>query len=231
MKPILAWPTAYDRLAEEVVRRNVAVVASVNHTGTWFLLRFLEAHPRSTDRFEIFDALARNAFNERSILHFHVAGEPPLWDLFDAVLPTGRVLVPVRDPLAAMITRHARHPFLDHRYIATGFARLAANPGSATFLPIDLPERVFDRAAGLSTVLRSVRWDADPNLVASRAGSWGKENSIGYDTAEKAWYRAGDFSNLRRTIGREIEALLDLRSEIRPFLEDLGYKDLSWWAL
>lgn len=224
---MLNWPASYERLSREVALKDAIVVPSVNHTGTWFVIDFLAGHPGTGDVVELPSVLARNALRTGSIVHFHVSGSPPLWDAYEGLRE--RVIVPLRDPLAALCTRQARHPFLDHRYIVDGFRRIAEDHEGATFFPVDGDPTY--RGDVLREVIRNTGLGLDKSYIDFWARTWKPRNSIGYDTAEKQWYRDGAWDELRRSIGPELDHLLDSRQILVPFLQDQGYTDLPWWHI
>lgn len=227
---LLNWPKSYDRLADEIVRKNSVVVASVNHTGTWFLLRFLSSFPSSggTELLEVHDALARNAINERSIMYFHVGGVPDMWDWFEHLRDRLPVLVPLRDPMQALITRQARHPFLDHSYQVDAFVKIATSDHGLAFVPVDCEEQ--DRLSVLTRAVTTSGWCLPNSHIETWASSWPVHNSVGCNTAEKQWYRDGNKTGLRSTLSVEIDALLNSRDILIPFLKKQGYKELPWWS-
>ncbi len=226
---MLDWPASYERLAREVVEKSASVVPSVNHTGTWFLIDFLLGHPEVSNRVELPDALARNGLEPRSVLHFHVGGVPNLWEAYSALIATGMAIVPLRDPMLCLCTRQARHPFLDHRYIVESFLMFANRGDGVTFFPVDAdPSR---RQEVLRAALSCAGLDLDESYLEFWARTWKPRNSIGYDTAEKLWYRDGSWDELRHAIGPELDYLLDSRSTLVPFLKEQGYRDLPWWDL
>ncbi len=224
---MLKWPASYERLGREVALKDAIVVPSVNHTGTWFVLDFLAGHPGTGDVVELPSVLARNSLTPGSIVHFHVAGCPPLWDAYDGLRE--RMVIPLRDPLACLCTRQARHPFLDHRYIIDGFLRIAMDHEGAQFFPVDCDPII--RWDVLRRILAHAGLDHDDEYVEFWARTWKPRNSIGYDTAEKGWYRDDAWDALRESIGPEFDLLLESRPTLIPFLEEQGYKELPWWTL
>ncbi len=226
---MLDWPACYERLAREVVEKEVSVVPSLNHTGTWFLIDFLLGHPAVEGRLELPDALARNGLVQSSVLHFHVGGAPDLWEAYSALIATGRAIVPLRDPMRSLCTRQARHPFLDHRYIVEGFVRVANDHDRVTFFPVDCDPII--RADVLRRTLSAMDLDAADDYVEFWARTWKPRNSIGHETAPIQWYGDGAWEPLRAVLKEEIELLLDSRDVLVPFLKEQGYKELPWWTL
>ncbi len=225
---MLKWPAHYTRLAEEVARKNAVVVPSVNHTGTWFVLGFLSEHPAFGGAVQIQDVLARSALSEGEVVHFHVGGVPTLWGAYDVLLGTGRMVIPLRDPMACLCTRQARHPFLDHSYIVNGFVHIAQNHAGATCMPVDV-EAPY-RKAVLERVLHALGV-TDQGYVDFWASWWKPRNSIGFDTHEKVLYKEGAWDKLRARMNPEVDRLLEARPILVPFLREQGYKELSWWTL
>ena len=225
---MLNWPASYKRLATEVTEKGAAVVPSVNHTGTWFVLGFLSEHPSCYEAVDIASVLARNSVNVGAAIHFHVGGSPQLWDAYDGLMETGRVIIPLRDPMLCLCTRQQRHPFLDHNYIVEGFKRLAETK-DATFFPVDTDPS--QRSDILCRVLTALDWPIDPAYVDFWARTWARRNTVGENTSEKNLYRDGDYGLLRKRLTPEFDNLLAARDTLVPFLKEQGYKELSWWNL
>ena len=117
---------------------------SVHHTGTWFLLQFFIDHPDIKEWFTIEKFLELDHFPEHPYLvHCHMCLEDPdlLKDfaerpskylgrpLTDAFLNTYPSIIMLRDPLLAIITRHNRHPEMDHSFIIHGFMEIVLKYG------------------------------------------------------------------------------------------------------
>lgn len=229
-----------DRLARAVEEKQVTCVLSPNHTGTWFVLDFLAEHPQTNDLVEYRKVLATRSIVQRSILHAHIGGRyfplhPNEVDkyaamaAYTALVRTGRVIIPLRDPMQALITRQCRHPFLDHRCIVEAFLNIANDHPGVTFVPVDCePSR---RADVLRALLVGAQLDAREPLVMKWVADWKPRNSVGVDTPEKKMYRAGNLNELRKAIEPEIDYLLESRPTLIPFLKSQGYKEMSWWSM
>ncbi len=240
---VISWR----RLAEEVVAKEVALVLSVQHTGTWFAIEFLRQHGHAGPFHEL-NKMIGGPLTKRSIVHAHVADRQfagpkktttplgrtdgsnaiPTYPAYEILAKTGRVVMPMRDPMLSILTRHGRHPLLAHTYIVEAFTRVAEHNEGVTFLPIDC---VPDMREGLLyAALRAARLPKDIPYVEQWAREWTPYN-VSTDTAEKQWYRDGEWGMLRAVLTEEIDELLDSRDVLIPFLQELGYKELSWWTL
>lgn len=239
---------SWERLVRRTLDTGTVWVLSVQHTGTWFVLDLLREHPGfpSVDpvtldpiatRFQQFGTIRNGDIVSRGIIHGHV-GHGPAAHFSDSrkfvegnkyveltnLIP---IITPLRDPLAAMITRHARHPMLDARYIVDAFVWLAHADATPTFLRVDAPEGV-DRAESLKDALGSVGLDWAAPIALRWAETWPVRNVSG-DTWLKEAYRVGDPEPIAREMPDEWARLIARRDVLRPFLERFGYRNLLWW--
>lgn len=141
-----------------------------------------------------------------------------------------KTVIPIRDPMAALLSREARHPQFRHFYIVDGFVALAtefAKHPNVKFLPVDMTEDAATRRRLLSDVLEHV--GKDPATYAADldnlAATWKPENVTPGNRFRDA-YKAGDLDRLQELLGpkwAEVEYLRNMASIILPFLADLGY--------
>lgn len=198
-------------------------------------------------------------FHPLMVYHEHVALEPPnfsdsgfrtdqWWDrmvqahqmIMMATVPT---LIPMRDPLASLIT-YQRWGERDGRIDGGNFSQrehinhwcgLAASHqniklfGHVRFLCWDLLNGTkeeteeylltISRHLGLKDRSPSTKWDGHSVI-----------NSVG-DYPLKQAYFDGDVDAVRRGLSESaFDVLMERESLLRPFLEELGYKNLMWWT-
>lgn len=219
-------------------------VFSIQHTGTWFaceyLLRCGWTHGKYPADVWQWYQLANGerrwpAFENgrRPIVQSHLCARDDLElgerrkhitiNLAKHLAQCWDVIVPVRDPLLAVITRHIRHPDLDHRYIVHAFARLELLDSYVHWLPVDLAPSVRPPLAV------DVPTEASESfLKANQAPSY---NVTPSNHPLKQAYLAGDFQTIATQCGPAVDLLLDKAEDIRPLLERLGYTDLLWWTI
>jgi hypothetical protein len=161
-------------------------------------------------------------------LHMGMAGIELLTRLY-------KTIIPIRDPLACILTREARAPQLRHFYIVDGFLevikRYQDHP-NVIFFPIDL---------GLKTLEMKMKLAADVMIhcnilsnnneieIADYIEKWEKQNSAANKFREP--YEAGDIEKLELMMGdhwAEVEYLKIHGGTIMPFLTKLGYGKLLW---
>jgi hypothetical protein len=240
---------------------KVIYVISVQHTGTWFAIDFLRGH--SKVRNEIFqwkDVRVCQAFPPLEpdiwdIMHVHLGTcwhhttdfaeydsaldmkcqMPLLADMFVKTFPT---VMPVRDPLRAIITRQIRHPDKTHNYIVNGFIYMAQvwermeEMGPVVFLPVDLniTAPLYDKVTALSRILTMLDLPIEP-YVEEYARKWeAPAYNTTPDVALKNWCKAGEKEKVKEALPTEWAYLQAHESKIRPFLEHLGYKELMWYT-
>jgi len=141
-----------------------------------------------------------------------------------------KTVIPVRNPLAAMLTREVRHPQLRHFYIVDGFIALAtefAKHPNVKFLPIDMTEDVAKRRQLLLDVLIHCGIDATPHgaLLDQMAEQWLPQNSTPGNKYTEL-YKQNDMEKIKFLMGAkwaEVEYFQNMSAVIMPFLADLGY--------
>ena len=141
-----------------------------------------------------------------------------------------KTVIPVRDPMAAILSREARNPQFRHFCIVDGYVALAtefAKHPNVKFLPIDMAESVEKKAELLWNVVSHVGLQPSEHtdLIREVAVSWKPEN-ITPGNRFKQMYYENDLHGLRHTLGQkwaEVEYLRNMSSIILPFMADLGY--------
>ena len=256
--------------------RDIVFVPSVQHTGTWFTIRFLQnffSRQRELTylleeegKHESEDSLCprfyQHPLNERTVAHIHFpivrflnfdvtfpkTRFERIWhenlrtqrsssiDTILAVTNFFKTVIPIRDPLAAILTREARHPQFRHFFIVDGFVALAkefARHPNVMFLPIDLPMSVEDREKLLNRILAHCEVEHDGVVVHRVAKHWPVENPTPGNHF-KELYLKGDVEKLQFLMGpkwAEVRYLKNMASIILPFLASLGYEKqyLNLW--
>lgn len=246
-------------------------VPSVQHTGTWFVINFLNRIISNTRGLTTFledtdlvkstaaKAVYRLTYSQpitSAVLHVHL----PIVRYFSSESdyygtwfePTSKynlsvkclsvqaillfcnffkTVIPLRDPMSAILTRESRSPQLRHFYIVDGFVSLATEfvqHPNVTFLPIDLPLSFEQRKELLMKIV--VHCGRDPvqfeGAIKDTADVWKPENPTP-NNRHADLYRAGKVSELQILMGSkwgEIDYLRNKASVILPFMESQGYK-------
>ena len=227
------------------MNKDVALVLSIQHTGTWFAIEFLRQHSHAGPFHEL-NKMIGGPLTEKSVVHAHIAGPEfasgqsralgrkdgtnaiPTYPAYEILIETDRVIMPVRDPMLSLLTRHGRHPLLAHTFIVDAFTRVAKKHEGVLFLPVDCePDR---RKALLYDVLTKANLAWDDPYIEIWSRDW-KPQNVSPDTAEKQWYRDGVWDKLYPVLKEEIDLLLENKHVLIPFLQELGYKELPWWTL
>lgn len=196
---------------------------TVQHTGTWTVLSYLHDH----DGIDGFRLVGNHGNRPKTVLlgdmeiaerpgrhllaHKHIDYLTPKWAaLIGRSFP---VVTTARDPLAALVTRHGRHPekwpHLSHLETWRAWADIA---GFAHVLRLEKPDWT---ALSLSCGLRPL-----PSPAAQNESR---------ETGLHAAYRAGDGATLAKELGRAWTYLQSLEPVLRPRLERAGYRNLLWW--
>ncbi len=239
--------------------KDIIFVPSVQHTGTWFALTFLKSFiTNCKENVEVFKS--NKAIAEPTIIHTHF---PILQNLnvsfdinysFEQMVPKDwkcmsvesicmmskifKTVIPIRDPLAAILSRESRHPELRHFYIIDGFVEIAtrfANNPNVKFLPIDLTDNPDKRKKILTNIMEHCSIPLEPyrKTIEDWAAKWPVQNPTPGNRFKKH-YDYKDKGAIRYLLGpklAELEYLQHKASIILPFLSNIGYtkEDLDLW--
>lgn len=148
-----------------------------------------------------------------------------------------KTVIPIRDPLAAILSREARHPQFRHFFIVDGFVNLAkefSRHPNVKFFPIDLYKDFDSRKKLLFETLQHCGLeDFREEVVDDIAEKWPVENPTPGNRF-KELYKNGDIEQIKSLLGAkcaELEYLKNMAAIILPFMADLGYtkQDLNLW--
>lgn len=215
------------------------VIASVKHTGTWFLVSLLQKLGQGSivpwaHSFEVGGGLPINW------LHVHVPDyedeedEPRRYleaALIDAFVVSGRyaVVIPVRDPVRSLITYRIRcggGSLLHHARRFGTLARWWEELRHVHWFPVDLGG-FSDRAASISVLARYVKHATNPEKFVELASSWEPENVTPPDgSGLREAYAAEDLDVIEEEFADEL-ALLRSDERLLRFYGALGYR-LPW---
>lgn len=140
-----------------------------------------------------------------------------------------KTIIPIRDPLACLLTREARAPQLRHYYIVDGFLEVIKryeNHPNVYFLPVDLYKTYNDRRALLRNAVRhcGIEVDSVRDIIDGYATEWKKENSA--ENPYREPYEMGDINKIKEMLKEkwgEVRYLKIHGGTIQPFLKRLGY--------
>jgi hypothetical protein len=213
------------------------LVPTIQHTGTWFLLHILESTsmdivPYNPDWTEKNTAIY--AHYPLSTGNGILPQEEVKFISLDALKWVNNkfnncpLVVPTRDPLAAVITRQQRHPDMPHKYIIDGFLSFAHafHEFNVLWFPIDLFDRIRDRLKLLTALESHIkRTIKHKHTVATE---WTQQNTQGRYALKEAYYK-GDIAAIKKAIPCEWEYLVKSQELLQPFFEKLGYTNLAWF--
>jgi hypothetical protein len=204
------------------------LVCSVHHTGTWFVIRFINRHPDTKNMGtpalkKVLDG--RHGLKEDNTLHAHFLHGKEIIDLankFNAVIP-------IRDPIASIITSKERVPKEDPFRIYTEFTRLLqVDKDKVFFLPVDLYKKKIYKVGLLRSLESFLNLTYNDNWVNEYAEQWKPINTQGVYKDKKKYLIEKDFNYTYHKYNKYIKVFQKNR-KIKNFLKDLGYKDLLWW--
>ena len=179
-----------------------------------------------------------------NLLHIHMETDLKLTpqhflstsEHFVAMLLNLPVIISTRDPLAALITRHYRHPnlvestdLLDAWKHMVELYQLVKVNSRLKIIPVDLLETYHNRLEASRACL-SVCGLSDNGYAEKWGHEWPRKlNSQGAYKLKVA-YNQKDLNYLKTNLGVLWTQLCESESLLRPFLENLGYKELLWWS-
>jgi hypothetical protein len=216
---------------------DYVLLPTIQHTGTWFLLDILQKagfttvpyNPEWTDKNTVlymhYPLSVGNGILPQEEHKFCSLGAIEwIYSKFDNCL----MIVPIRDILAALITRQVRHPDQPHKYIIDGFISFAQDFDGFNpfYFSIDLFENYKTRVDLLSSLESATGKDLE--YKNSIAREWQPKNTSGNSWLKEAYYQE-DIEKIKQTIPVEWEYLMKSREILQPFFEKLGYKDLLWF--
>src|SRR3990167_8727647 len=220
---------------------------TVQHTGTWWTINTLRTHPdikgfahiRNVLNLHLgmpltgidagipsTESLSQDGIN---LLHTHWfrVYEKGRWQwdtMSDALVVLVPTIMPLRDPLLSLLTRHNRESWMyPHTDLLEEWVRLAQ---------CKLPLRLFQmdnfelskfalalNSVGLETPDEWLR-NVDPTTAVNTSGEY----------ALKDAYFDGNAKYIQSVVPEMWNRLCKSESVLRGFLEKNGYRDLLWWS-
>lgn len=222
----------------------IVFIPTVQHTGTWFVINFLSNYIPELKEASVI-VHDNEMINGPAMLHTHFPAlyhETPLEakslpiDSICLLASLFKTVIPVRDPLLAILTREWRHPELRHFYIVDGFIQMAdrlLGNDNVMFLPVDLPLNVSQRHNLLNRIIEHCGIENTGNITLKIAREW-KHQNITPGNRLKELYLKKDIKRLNYLLGpkvAEVRYLQNHASKILPFMSSLGYTkdDLILW--
>jgi len=213
------------------------LLPSIQHTGTWFVIDILQKsgytavpyNPDWTDKntalYAHFPLSTGNGILPQEEGKF-ISLEGLKW----AVEQFGNcpIIIPLRDPLAAIITRQQRHPEMPHKYIIDGFLSFMQDfhDFNVLWFPVDLYTGRNGRLDLLEKLEKHIhRIISYKHTIATE---WQQKNTQGIYPLKEAYLKC-DLAEIKNTIPCEWKYLIKNKSLLKPFFEEQGYKDLLWF--
>lgn len=159
------------------------------------------------------------------------------------LLISNPVLITLRDPLLSVITMKQRggsvmdtKAFISKWLVMVHELELMKDRIKVKYLPMDLLKGLvpFERINHLRGALNFIEVGDDlKNLEHSVKWVTGEKWNTDYNSCgvyeAKSKYQENDRDYFLREFPEEMEALKRIEGEIRPFLENKGYRRLLWW--
>ena len=246
----------------------IIYVPTIQSTGTWFVMDLINAHS---------DVIYMNSWQEkdetkmpshdsrkRALINVHFGVSNTYWDnqvyhrdeeiKAQYMNTADHVVIPVRDPLRALLTCHTRNfDMIDITHIVNGFVTLAdwyyrIDLPNIFIFPVDLPVLwsvvPSHGGGGLKSRYELIRelfdyleLSYEPYMMYY-AQEWPKRNTMEHQEVSRRcsnYYYSRNIPLLIKELdscyeGGGWEYLQSKTSILRPFLESVGYTDLLWWA-
>ena len=204
------------------------LVTSIQHTGTWFTIELCRLIEKEVHQHHLYTTGEDVAHDDKPI---HRTPEQIMricnryWNI-----------VPIRDPLAAVITRDVRLPHLSHCYIIEAMCWLAEthseNPFNAFYVPIDLlgSQEVEDRLRFIAWMFGDYGITTTSEELFTFVSEWKAPlYNVSLPSDLKADYRLGNYVAIKAALPMET-GLLEKKCDIlQPFFEEFGYRNLLWF--
>ena len=227
------------------MRPKFVFLLTVQHTGTWWTINTLRKHPDITGFVHVRnvlrhyqkqpligidegnphgECLSETGINLAHTHWFHIYEKGRWqWDTFnDAFVVAVPTLMPLRDPLLSLLTRHNRDSWMyPHTDLLDEWVRLAASELPISYFKMD-EFSTAEFATALSAVGLSTQQEwlnkIDRNTLHNTSGSYYLKDA----------YYARDVKSIEATVPVLWKYLKQAELQLRPFLEERGYKNLMW---
>jgi len=206
-------------------------LCTVQHTGTWFLIRFLYKHPEVHDyiiEWTLRHQLSKCTLDEtkRNIFHCHApAKDSAYFHILESLMKTNKVVMTVRDPILALTTRHTRHPEMDHTFILKGFLQMHEWADNENVFFFNIHDQ---REEQLIALLEFLGLEIDCELISEYENNWQAENTTQGRNILKTLYLEHGIDGIRHKLSDEIEFLEKYQDKIQGFME--RFVRLSWFS-
>lgn len=226
---------------------HVINLVTVPHTGTNFMKAFFDDLQVTNHIVEVAAAVKNPNFLQSPVSgivgfrpdrvnlaygHVYERNMPMIHALCEYWKP----IVPVRDPLAQLISRKERKAEENLQRQVETWCRLFHDLAQYEphYVPLDLLRDPITRMAALEDAVRAagVQTSKDaPEVCGKWAKVWPKDkhNSRGM-YRNKIAYHNHDFACLQKVMGQSIKYLQSQEFFLRPHLEGIGYRNLMWWT-
>ena len=231
---------------------KVISLATVPHTGTRLLKEFFLNVPEGMPMMQDLEALSRN----RTLLHGKdgeglnpksnnlVVGHlyPHCLSTIQTLAQFWQPITTLRDPLLTAITYHFRTTdpemvkktregrtdpiFMAYMWTTFLWSFLPMKP---FVFAVDLLGDYKARKSALTAALKAADLRDDQKYVKKFAQEWPTVNSSGSYPLKDMYYN-NDLAAIEAEIPTQVALLRTLEKDLRPILEQHGYKDLLWWS-
>jgi len=221
---------------------------TIPNTGTWFITELLKLHPDIRHIIE-YNAgffgigrmeITRSLFSydpemdySKALYRRHIFGNSTHGEI-DLICMGHKTIIPMRDPLASLISRKHRNPLEPMYEHIDAFVYAATSPhiNNSFIMPIDTDNfKSSDRNRFFVALdmFKFVGLDIPTGL-----NQWARDNApknaMGAYEQKKA-YDNGDLSTATTQCRGELEYLKSKENILRPWLNRLGYGQLMWYGV
>jgi len=229
-------------------KEDIVFVASVQHTGTWFVLDMLKKHPdiHSVRLMEDLTLIKEEMpDNKKQVIHSHISTSDHVHPrehgkylnpiMLLSMMNYYKTVITIRDPMKSLISRYLRSPGFDYKYIVDGFvfiAELAITSNNIFPIPVDLLKQsnLTVRRDVIRCLAKHFGISYTP-AMENAAYKWlAPAYNITCPSNIKDSYEKGELGLVNSVIKEDVCYLQSKEDIIRPFLEYFGYANLPWWS-
>lgn len=211
---------------------SVIFCPTVMSTGTHFVLDFFKLNPDVPINIGLRTILKTGHLRPGiNLVHTHFEWHADRMHEIIEFSPSAHTVVPIRDPLASLIKARER---TSYKYYAPARINAFLNAVSLEkhrkihYIPVDLLGNMSYEIKLEALKVISGGWVKE-DLQKTWASDWPVVHTAG-NYRLKQMYNDGDFNAISKVLPSDwLKSLIEARPILKPFLQQLGYKDLMWW--
>lgn len=208
---------------------DIIFCPTVVSTGTNFVLHFFHSNPNIPLRIK----LSRMPEEWSGVIlvheHFEMCSDKKI---IEDLAARSHVVTPIRDPLASLVKAYNFTNYNHHKHKRIQAFLDVISLGEqceVKYIPVDLLARepLIKKIEALVNISGKYMTE---EMCVKWAAEWPVHNSAKMHYT-RVLYESGNVDDIRNIIPKEAwKMLVNAEPILRPFLEKLGYRKLSWWS-